>query len=114
LWGGGFSYKTATAAHAGAAFNPNGKEMIVWGGSDDYESEGTHGFPRSFLNMGAAYDPGSDTWRALEPSPLDPRGWHSAVWTGEEMIVWGGVGSSDYAGDAGAYDPDTDGWRAIP
>jgi hypothetical protein len=22
LWGGGFSYKTATAAHAGAAFNP--------------------------------------------------------------------------------------------
>jgi N-acetylneuraminic acid mutarotase len=179
LWGGGFSYKTPTAAYAGAAFNPKmsklrplpdapipsrwwhtavwsgaemivwggsdgrherrdgaaynprtdswrriadapmggyahsvvwtGEEMIVWGGSDDYESEGTRGFPRSFLNVGAAYDPGSDTWRTLEPSPLDPRGWHSAVWTGEEMIVWGGVSASNN----GAYDPDTDSWREI-
>lgn len=87
-----------------------GEEMIVWGGSDDYEAEGTRGFPRTFLNAGAAYDPEANTWRALARSPLDPRGWHSAVWTGEEMIVWGGV----YAGNDGAYDPDTDSWRMIP
>jgi hypothetical protein len=95
-----------------------GEEMIVWGGSDDYESEGTRGFPGTFLNMGAAYDPRADTWRVLEPSPLDPRGWHTAVWTGEEMIVWGGVAGSDvyaaYAGEAGAYDPARGDWREIP
>lgn len=91
-----------------------GEEMVVWGGSDDYESEGTRGFPRTFLNVGAAYNPSSDNWRTLEASPLDPRGWHSAVWTGKEMIVWGGVSSSDYAGDAGAYDPNTGNWIEIP
>lgn len=87
-----------------------GEEMIVWGGSDDYESEGTRGFPRTFLNVGAAYDPRSDTWRTLEPSPLEPRGWHSAIWNGEEMIIWGGA----HASNDGAYDPDTDSWREIP
>jgi hypothetical protein len=98
-----------------------GEEMIVWGGSDDYESEGTHGFPRSFINEGAAYDPATDTWRMLEPSPVEPRGWHTAVWTGEEMIVWGGVRSpcttapcDTVAAMAGTYDPDTGIWREIP
>jgi hypothetical protein len=180
LWGGGFSYRSATSAHAGAAYNPTtgnlrplpaapissrwwhtavwtgaemivwggtdgrherrdgaayhpeantwrritdapmggyahsvvwtGEEMIVWGGSDDYEAEGTRGFPRTFLNVGAAYDPGADTWRTLEPSPLDARGWHSAVWTGKEMVIWGGADASD----DGAYDPNIDSWREIP
>jgi hypothetical protein len=97
-----------------------GEEMIVWGGSDDHEAEGMHGFPRSFLDTGAAYDPAQDSWRELAKAPLDPRGWHSAVWTGDEMIVWGGVRApcdaypcEDLAADAGAYDPATDSWREI-
>jgi hypothetical protein len=98
-----------------------GEEMIVWGGSDDYESEGNDGFPKSFLSIGAAYDPDSDSWRTIESSPIEPRGWHTAVWTGEEMIVWGGVRSpcttapcDTNAVDAGAYDPDAGEWREIP
>jgi hypothetical protein len=97
-----------------------GEEMIVWGGSDDYESEGSRGFPRRFLKLGAAYDPDSDTWRMLERAPLEPRGWHTAVWTGEEMIVWGGVKSpcttapcDTYPADAGAYVPATGDWREV-
>jgi N-acetylneuraminic acid mutarotase len=97
-----------------------GHEMIVWGGSDDYEAEGSFGFPRRFLNTGFAYEPASDSWRALAPAPLDPRGWHSAVWTGQEMLVWGGVESpcttapcESYPADAAAYDPVADAWREI-
>jgi len=41
----------------------------------------------------------------------DARGDHSAVWTGTEMIVWGG----NYAGEfdtGGRYDPASDSWHA--
>ena len=39
-----------------------------------------------------------------------------AVWTGEEMIVWGGVsrrGTIEPVGDGAAYDPAADSWRGI-
>jgi hypothetical protein len=95
-----------------------GREMIVWGGSDDYEAEGSRGYPRSFLSTGAAYDPASDSWRTLEPAPLEPRGWHAAVWTGAELLIWGGVAdctqpTCTYPDDAGAYDPEAHTWREI-
>ncbi len=96
-----------------------GEEMITWGGIRN-DPDGAEGFPTGFIAKGAAYDPRSDTWRVLEASGLDPRGWHSAIWTGHEMIVWGGVSEprSDcydcgYPEDAGAYDPESDTWRAI-
>lgn len=97
-----------------------GREMIAWGGSDDYQAEGSFGFPRTFLNSGYAYSAASDSWRELAQAPLEPRGWHSAVWTGREMIVWGGVMSpcttspcEAYPVDTAAYDPLTDRWRQI-
>ena len=37
---------------------------------------------------------------------------HTAVWTGSEMIVWGGYGGS-YLNTGGRYDPSTDSWAAI-
>jgi hypothetical protein len=61
-----------------------GSSMIVWGGRflPDY----------TFLGSGAAYDPISDSWTAL-PFVGAPRArmYHRAVWTGTEMIVWGGM-----------------------
>lgn len=96
-----------------------GTEMITWGGIMD-STTGPHGYPTGFAATGAAYDPARDEWRVLEPSGLDPRGWHSAVWTSTEMLVWGGVAqpnttcrSGCHAGDAGAYDPESGTWRAI-
>jgi N-acetylneuraminic acid mutarotase len=35
---------------------------------------------------------------------------HTAVWTGNVMIVWGGQQSSGYASTGGRYDPTTDSW----
>jgi hypothetical protein len=55
--------------------------MIVWGGYDGF----------TFFDSGGRYNPLADNWTA--PSTIDApsaRYYHTAVWTGSEMIVWGG------------------------
>ena len=37
---------------------------------------------------------------------------HTAVWTGSEMIVWGGGNRGSYP-DGGKYNPTTDSWTAV-
>jgi hypothetical protein len=85
-----------------------GTEMIVWGG-----------YARlccgeAALATGARYDPVSDTWTptAAAGAP-SARGRHSAVWTGSEMIVWGGEGAFGLLGTGAAYDPSADTWSAV-
>ncbi len=79
-----------------------GTEMIIWGGLyTDY----VHTY---LLDTGARYDPATDTWTAttLDGAPA-ARFRHTAVWTGTEMIIWGGYNG----GSSGArYDPSTDTW----
>src|SRR5207249_900225 len=55
-----------------------------------------------------------DTWAptSLTNAP-DARANHTAVWTGNEMIVWGGVTSGPiYFNTGGRYNPSTDSWTA--
>jgi hypothetical protein len=54
-----------------------------------------------------------DTWTPtnLTGSP-DARAAHTAVWTGSEMIIWGGTNGSDYFNTGGRYNPSTDSWTA--
>src|SRR5439155_1183737 len=57
-----------------------------------------------------------DTWTAttLTNAP-SARKRQTAVWTGSEMIVWGGDfsdGSSHYLNSGGRYNPSTDSWTA--
>jgi hypothetical protein len=37
---------------------------------------------------------------------------HTAVWTGSEMIIWGGYDGSNYWNTGGRYNPGTDGWSS--
>lgn len=69
-----------------------GAEMIVWGG---YEGRSTHD-----VNTGGRYSPSSDAWVPISTSgaPLGRSG-HTAIWTGSEMVVWGG----DYPSTGGRY-----------
>jgi N-acetylneuraminic acid mutarotase len=39
-----------------------------------------------------------------------PRIEHTAVWTGSEMIVWGGFDGASYLNTGGRYNPSTDSW----
>jgi N-acetylneuraminic acid mutarotase len=79
--------------------------MLVWGGS------GGNG---SGLNTGAIYDPANDQWAPMQtPSNVDPRLNHTAVWTGSQMLVWGGINSSAALNTGAAYDPSTDQWTTM-
>jgi N-acetylneuraminic acid mutarotase len=40
---------------------------------------------------GLAYDPADDSWRVLPRFPLGAREFPVMVWTGKELIVWGGA-----------------------
>jgi len=59
--------------------------MIVWGGHGSLDL----GY---YFNSGGRYDPGSDSWTPTSTvNAPDGRYRHTAVWTGNEMIVWGGI-----------------------
>src|SRR5439155_15792653 len=50
-----------------------------------------------------------DTWRPTFKVVPDVRYYHTAVWTGSEMIIWGG-GGPGYLNSGGKYIPATDTW----
>src|SRR5205823_2239106 len=56
-----------------------------------------------------------DTWTATTTTNAPvARAFHTAVWTGSEMIVWGGsAGGTNYLNTGARYIPSTDGWTAI-
>jgi N-acetylneuraminic acid mutarotase len=82
--------------------------MIVWGGDND--SNGGE----LLLNTGGRYDPATESWTATNiTSAPEARLDHTAVWTGSEIVIWGGFGSSAfYLNTGGRYDPATDSWTA--
>jgi N-acetylneuraminic acid mutarotase len=53
-----------------------------------------------------------DTWTSTSiTNAPDARYNHTAVWTGSEMIVWGGY-SNGFVNTGGRYNPSTDSWTA--
>jgi hypothetical protein len=55
----------------------------------------------------------SDSWTPTgAPSVVAGRAFHTAVWTGSEMIVWGGNNGPYYPPEGGRYNPTTDSWSA--
>jgi N-acetylneuraminic acid mutarotase len=100
----------APEARASATAVWTGKEMIVWGGEAGKNGE-TH-----LVGTGGRYDPLTDRWTAVtNVDAPEARLSHAAVWTGTEMIVWGGkaqTGSPPWSlMDGGRYDPASDSWR---
>jgi N-acetylneuraminic acid mutarotase len=55
----------------------------------------------------------AEGWRDLPEAPIAGRMWHSAIWTGDELIVWGGQGTEGPLGDGAAYDPVKNSWRVL-
>ena len=85
-----------------------GSEMIVWGGSL------TGGAEIHPLNTGGRYDPAGNSWTAVSATGApSARLWHTAVWTGSEMIVWGGTSDVADLNDGGRYDPVGNRWTAV-
>ncbi|MBN1770643.1 MAG: hypothetical protein JXB32_05230 [Deltaproteobacteria bacterium] len=90
-----------------------GSELLVWGGFLDDDGTPT--------NTGGRYDPATDGWRPLASAGApSARGAAPAVWTGSEMLVWGGGADAGFSmgiysplGNGAAYDPATDSWRPL-
>ena len=89
-----------------------GKELLVWGGI-------TPDLKRTFRS-GARYNPATDTWTPIASDDTAPAVWGSrAVWTGKEMIVWGGAHQNgdenvnEVLRTGSAYDPVRNRWRAL-
>ncbi|HUS61544.1 MAG TPA: hypothetical protein VMY34_05055 [Acidimicrobiales bacterium] len=53
-------------------------------------------------------------WRTLPEAPIAPREEMVAVWTGTEMIVWGGRDDEQDFDDGAAFNPKTNEWRPLP
>ena len=85
-----------------------GTDMIVWGGYGAYVT--------SYQKAdGASYRLSSNTWKTIAAAPAAltaGRYLHSAIWTGSQMIVWGGYDTT-YRSDGAIYDPSTDTWKAM-
>ena len=87
-----------------------GREMIVWGGM----ASAANGLALEGFQDGARFDPVANKWTPMSTSgaPIG-RCNHTAVWTGKQMIVWGGIGGNDLQNprsDGGLYDPANDTW----
>jgi hypothetical protein len=91
-----------------------GTEVIVWGGVTAEAARPPGPCDRCAWD-GAAYDPAKRTWRPIAPAPTGVRGGESdsAVWTGDEMLVWAS-NSPDGPAGAALYDPAADAWRSLP
>jgi hypothetical protein len=51
------------------------------------------------------YDPVAGRWQAVPAGPLSSRLFHTAVWTGQEMLVWGGTAGDAALADGASYRP---------
>jgi N-acetylneuraminic acid mutarotase len=98
---------TAPSARKGHTAVWTDNEMIIWGGV--YQRGG----PPEYFNTGGRYNPSTNTWTATSTTnaPVG-RELHTAVWTGNEMIVWGGERFGSYLNTGGRYNPTTDTWSA--
>jgi hypothetical protein len=81
-----------------------GRQLLVWGGQTrraDAWVTPPHG---------VAYDPATNRWSGLPKSVLRGRSGHVAVWTGTQMLIWGGSASNPsgpdtFLRDGAAYTP---------
>lgn len=96
---------TARVSHLAAW---TGSEMIVWGGQD---RNATNLYPTDPFR----YNPISNTWTAgSSTNAPEGRTSHSLVWTGTDLIVWGGMDSNGNSlNTGGRYNPSTNTWTPI-
>jgi hypothetical protein len=90
-----------------------GEEVLVWDGFDIDDTSGK----RIDGGRGAAYDPQTDRWRRLPPSPLSNRTWSIQAWTGQLLLVIAGSCGDEgriRCEDGAAYDPAANTWTPIP
>jgi hypothetical protein len=84
-----------------------GLDVIIWGGASTTGGGVTPADHRR-------YRPGVDQWSSLSPAPISSRYHHVAVWTGNRMIIWGGIENGFGVASTGAlYNPAANSWESM-
>ncbi|MBE2284315.1 MAG: hypothetical protein IAE77_12735 [Prosthecobacter sp.] len=107
-------------ARTAATVTMAGSKMIIWAGIQK-----DPGLPDAsvakYLKHGSEYQPSSNTWSPLMNGSPAPRFGHTAVWTGTDLIVWGGTvtttGATGYDptfGDGARFNAATGAWTPLP
>lgn len=80
------------------------KGAVIFGLGDD-----TTLINAGFTQIGSTTQ---QVWTSTSSNALSPRRFHTAVWTGTKMIIWGGgdTGGGPRFQDGAVYDPVTDTW----
>ena len=95
-----------------------GSEMIIWGGAQDVPPSGSPSRPVDVASTGNRLQPdwdtpASSTWLSMPEPPFVAGRGHTAVWTGSELIAWGGE-SHAIERQGAIYDPMLDRWSSVP
>jgi hypothetical protein len=94
---------TARARHTATW---TGSYMIVWGGGEGPQETSTA--------TGGVYYPPNKSWSAIASAGApSPRQDHRAVWTGNQLVVWGGYGTTSALSTGGIYNPATNTWKPM-
>ena len=96
------------AGRTGATAVWDGTELILIGG------RAGSGAASRLAAIPLAYNPATDRWRWLPKMPY-PRSGFGAVWTGRQVLVWGGLTAAGIPPPHGqAYNPAAGRWTALP
>ena len=106
--GGTAGAPSARSGHSGVW---TGQEWILWGGTLGRDGNGFD----LYAGTGGRYQPDADAWTPVSTiSTPTARSRHTAVWSGSEMIVWGGYGGTGYLADGGRFSVSNNLWNGLP
>ena len=103
---GSFNFSRQSSARRGHTAVWADQSMIIWGG------QGVNGH----LADGGIYNSETLLWEPIEKRKIQEfsaRRNHTAIWTGIEMIIWGGRNEFDLLNDGSAYNLVKDTWRKV-
>ena len=89
----------------------SGGEMLIWGGYKTIP----YAQPYLYQETLGRYNPQTDQWTTTMPAGApSAREEHTAVWTGSEMVVWGGYDRARFFfNDGGRFNPAANRWTAV-
>jgi len=122
-WSAMSPYPSAAATLAADPAVWTGTRLLAWGSPQDPSAEDSAGATATDESgagatatgdsgatplpppVGGLYDPAGDRWQPVPGGPLSGRTLQSAVWTGSELLVWGGTTSDAGQNDGASFRP---------
>jgi N-acetylneuraminic acid mutarotase len=83
-----------------------GSEVLVWGG----ENPAAH---PHYPNSGARFNPSQNAWQPIDIGEPGARQNAAGVWTGSELLIWGGDSGERLLRSGARFNPALNAWRPV-